>query len=101
MRHRSVADLMTPTGVSVAPETTFEEVARLLDEFGITAMPVADERNRPPGVVSEADLVRHSAAGTRPGTAGELMSDPAVAARPDVRAWCPHSSGSATASTAS
>lgn len=33
--------------------------------------------------VSEADLVRHRATGTRPGTAGTLMTSPAVVARPD------------------
>ncbi|MFD7976352.1 CBS domain-containing protein [Streptomyces sp. NPDC059071] len=57
MRHRRVADLMTPTAVSVVPGTTFKEIARLLDEFDITAVCVVDESNRPLGVVSEADLV--------------------------------------------
>ncbi|WMX48447.1 CBS domain-containing protein [Streptomyces roseicoloratus] len=83
MRHRSVSDLITPTAVSVVPGTTFKEIARLLDEFDITAMPVVDESNRPLGVVSEADLVRHSATGERHGTAGALMSSPAVVARPE------------------
>ncbi|WP_406364833.1 CBS domain-containing protein [Streptomyces sp. NBC_01546] len=56
MRHRSVADLMTPTAVSVQRGTPFKEIARLLDEFDITAVPVVDESERPVGVVSEADL---------------------------------------------
>lgn len=63
MRHRSVADLMTPAAVSVMRGTTFKEIARLLDEFDITAVCVVDESNRPLGVVSEADLVRRRAAG--------------------------------------
>ncbi|OKJ18079.1 hypothetical protein AMK23_35855 [Streptomyces sp. CB02130] len=83
MRHRSVADLMTPTAVSVVPGTTFKEIARLLDDFDITAVCVVDESNRPLGVVSEADLVRRRAAGDRPGTAGALMSRPVVVARPE------------------
>ncbi|WP_137991136.1 CBS domain-containing protein [Streptomyces vilmorinianum] len=83
MRHRSVADLMTPTAVSVVAGTTFKEIARLLDEFDITAVCVVDESNRPLGVVSEADLVRRRAAGTGPDTAGSLMSSPAVVARPE------------------
>ncbi|MDI3406862.1 CBS domain-containing protein [Streptomyces cavernicola] len=66
MRHRSVADLMTPTAVSVAPETTFKEIARLLDEYDITAVPVVDEADRPLGVVSEADLVRRRVRGSEP-----------------------------------
>ncbi|MEU2508981.1 CBS domain-containing protein [Streptomyces sp. NPDC007863] len=83
MRHRSVAELMTPTAVSVGRQTTFKEIARLLDEFDITAVCVVDEENRPLGVVSEADLVRHRVVGSGPDTAGALMSSPAVVARPD------------------
>lgn len=83
MRHRSVADLMTPTAVSVAPGTSFKEIARLLDEFDITAVCVVDEDNRPLGVVSEADLVCRRSAGSRPDTASELISSPAVVARPE------------------
>ncbi|MFM9373813.1 CBS domain-containing protein [Streptomyces sp. Da 82-17] len=83
MTHRSVADLMTPTAVSVAPETTFKEIARLLDEYDITAVPVVDEAGRPVGVVSEADLVRRHVHGGGADTAAALMSSPAVVARPE------------------
>ncbi|CAL9340147.1 CBS domain-containing protein [Streptomyces sp. enrichment culture] len=84
MRHRSVADLMTPEAVAVQPGTSFKEIARLLDEYGITAVPVVDEDERPVGVVSEADLLRrHTSGGQGPGTAEGLMSSPAVVARPD------------------
>ncbi|KAA6215721.1 CBS domain-containing protein [Streptomyces filamentosus] len=83
MRHRSVAELMTPTAVSVGRQTPFKEIVRLLDEFDITAVCVVDEENRPLGVVSEADLVRRHAAGSGTDTAGALMSSPAVVAHPD------------------
>ncbi|MFC8272712.1 CBS domain-containing protein [Streptomyces sp. NPDC057271] len=83
MRHRSVADLMTPTAVSVRPDTPLKEIARLLDEFDITAVCVVDEANHPLGVVSERDLVRHQATGGGGNSAGELMSSPAVPARPE------------------
>ncbi|MER5736846.1 MULTISPECIES: CBS domain-containing protein [unclassified Streptomyces] len=83
MRHRSVAELMTPTAVSVGRQTPFKEIARLLDEFDITAVCVVDEEDRPLGVVSEADLVRRHVAGSGIDTAGALMSSPAVVARPD------------------
>ncbi|MET9881836.1 CBS domain-containing protein [Streptomyces sp. NPDC006430] len=82
MRHRSVADLMTPTAVSVQPGTTFKEIARLLDEFDITAVPVVDESERPVGVVSEADLLRRRGSGNGTTTAAGLMSSPAVTAAP-------------------
>ncbi|MFF5338480.1 CBS domain-containing protein [Streptomyces sp. NPDC013181] len=83
MRHRSVAELMTPTAVSVGRRTPFKEIARLLDEFDITAVCVVDEENRPLGVVSETDLVRRHEAGSSQDTAGALMSSPAVVAHPD------------------
>ncbi|WP_149181946.1 CBS domain-containing protein [Streptomyces sp. TRM49041] len=82
MRHRSVADLMTPEAVAVQRGTSFKEIARLLDEYGITAVPVVDEDERPVGVVSEADLLRRrSAEGQGPATAEGLMSSPAIVAR--------------------
>ncbi|MCZ7461927.1 CBS domain-containing protein [Streptomyces sp. WMMC940] len=83
MRHRRVADLMTPDAVAVLPGTTFKEIARLLDEFGISAVPVVDVDGRPLGVVSEADLVRRQASGGGAPTAEGLMTSPAVVARPE------------------
>ncbi|MFH7594137.1 CBS domain-containing protein [Streptomyces racemochromogenes] len=82
MRHRSVAELMTPTAITVRPATAFKEIARLLQEFDITAVPVVDEDGRPVGVVSEADLLRRRAAGGSP-TAEDLMTRPAITARPE------------------
>ncbi|MDH6544184.1 CBS domain-containing protein [Streptomyces lavendulae] len=81
MRHRSVAELMTRTAVTVRPTTAFKEIARLLTEFDITAMPVIDASGHPVGVVSEADLLRRRPTGGA-ATAGELMTSPAVTARP-------------------
>ncbi|MEW2412856.1 CBS domain-containing protein [Streptomyces sp. NPDC046866] len=80
MRHRTVAELMTPRAVTVRPGTAFKEVARLLHEFDITAVPVVDETGHPVGVVSEADLLRRRTAGAAP-TAEDLMTSPAVTAR--------------------
>lgn len=81
MRHRSVAELMTPGAVTVRPSTAFKEIARLLQEFDITAVPVVDDAGRPVGVVSEADLLRRRNGGTP--TAQGLMTSPAVTARPE------------------
>lgn len=82
MRHRSVADLMTPTAVAVQRGTPFKEIARLLDEYGITAVPVVDEADRPIGVVSEADLMRRHTVKDGPSSAEAMMSSPVVVARP-------------------
>ncbi|MDV5143699.1 CBS domain-containing protein [Streptomyces sp. SBC-4] len=82
MRNRSVADLMTPAAVAVQRGTSFKEIARLLDEYGITAVPVVDDENRPVGVVSEADLLRRHTAKDGPSTAEAMMSSPVLTARP-------------------
>jgi CBS domain-containing protein len=86
MGYRSVGDLMTPTAVSVRPGTTFKEIARVLDEYDITAVPVVDDDGRPIGVVSEADLLRKQTSGGVGNTAGELMTSPAVVAEPEWNA---------------
>ncbi|MFG3496528.1 CBS domain-containing protein [Streptomyces sp. NPDC047928] len=82
MRNRTVADLMTPEAITVRPGTPFKEIARLLDEYGISAVPVVDEDQRPVGVVSEADLLRRRAARGDSADAAGLMSSPAVVAQP-------------------
>ncbi|MFB0627258.1 CBS domain-containing protein [Streptomyces sp. AB3(2024)] len=83
MRHRSVAELMTPTAVSVRRGTPFKEIARLLDGFDITAVPVVDESERPVGVVSEADLLRRRDGGSGANTASDVMTSPAITADPE------------------
>ncbi|MEV5973144.1 CBS domain-containing protein [Streptomyces sp. NPDC051921] len=103
MRHRRIGELMTREVVSVHGADPFKEVARTLSRRRVTAVPVVDGAGRVVGVVSEGDLLRKTAdradaPGDRPavpdldawerakaeGTrAEELMSAPAVCARPD------------------
>ncbi|WP_217139853.1 CBS domain-containing protein [Streptomyces sp. AC627_RSS907] len=100
MKHQKVCDLMSDAVVRVQRGTPFKEIAHLLQEYDITAVPVVDEENRPVGVVSEADLLQKMWGGDdeppRPGesstTAGAkasatdaagLMTSPAVCARED------------------
>ncbi|MEU0398030.1 CBS domain-containing protein [Streptomyces sp. NPDC006208] len=102
MRHRKVRELMTRDVVRVRQDAPFKEIVRLLTEHQVTALPVVDDQDRPLGVVSEKDLLRKStdqsgsadllplpdpeawerakAEGTK---AEELMSAPAVCARPE------------------
>ncbi|MEV6019238.1 MULTISPECIES: CBS domain-containing protein [unclassified Streptomyces] len=101
MRHRTVCDLMTTSVVEVRRDTGFKEIAKLLAEYDITAVPVVDDVKRVVGVVSEADLLRKEAAQLDPAgllpvlrpapsdrtkaeatTAEGLMNSPAVTARP-------------------
>lgn len=51
-------DIMTTPVFTVAPETPLKEVAALLVDRAISAVPVANEAEELIGIVSEADLVR-------------------------------------------
>ncbi|MFJ2510383.1 CBS domain-containing protein [Streptomyces griseoviridis] len=82
--HRLVADLMTPDVITVRDDTTFKEIAGLLAEHGITAVPVVDDENRPTGVVSEADLLRREADLPGPGEGSHIR----VARSDDGTASC-------------
>ena len=51
-------DVMTKAVVSVHPDTPVREIARLLLDKGISAVPVVDNDGAPIGMVSEGDLIR-------------------------------------------
>jgi CBS domain-containing protein len=73
--HGAVAtarDVMTTSVVSVSPNESLDEVARLLTFHDISGLPVCAE-GRVIGVVSEADLIGKSGE-----TVGEVMTSPAV-----------------------
>ncbi|MFH9589689.1 CBS domain-containing protein [Streptomyces luteogriseus] len=102
MQHRTVGDLMTHGVVLARQDTPFKNIVSLLSENEVTALPVVDAIGHPVGVVSEADLLRTVAARPDPSglprspnasngaraandgiTAEQLMSAPAVCARPE------------------
>lgn len=58
MNHQTVRDVMSNAVVRVQTGTRFKEIAHLLLEYDITAVPVVDAEDRPVGVVSEADLLQ-------------------------------------------
>jgi CBS-domain-containing membrane protein len=100
-----VRDVMTAAVVTVIDSATFKEIARLMDEHGVSALPVVDRDGRLVGVVSQADLLlkeeyepetrtehrplgfrwrkieRAKAAGL---VAAQLMTTPAVTVGPDA-----------------
>jgi CBS domain-containing protein len=51
--------VMSKDVVTVSLETTVVETARRMLARGVSAVPVVDAENRPLGVVSEGDLMRH------------------------------------------
>lgn len=102
MHHRTVEELMTREVVRAPRDMPFKEIVGLLAENDATAVPVVDELDRSMGVVSEADLLRKASTQADPpgriplphaeawervkaegARAEELMSAPAVCARPE------------------
>jgi CBS domain-containing protein len=49
--------VMTSVVVSVGPDTPIHEVAKILRDHGISAVPVVDKAGAPIGMVSEGDLI--------------------------------------------
>jgi len=58
----TTADVMTRDVITVTPETSVQEIARLLYEGHISGVPVVDEAGKVVGIVSEGDLIRHEGA---------------------------------------
>ncbi|HID98116.1 MAG TPA: CBS domain-containing protein [Thermodesulfobacteriaceae bacterium] len=54
---RTAKDIMTRSVITVTPDTSVKEVARLLLEHHINGMPVVGDRGEICGVVTEGDLV--------------------------------------------
>jgi CBS domain-containing protein len=74
----TAATLMTRSVVSVLPETPVREIALILAERSISAVPVVDGAGHVLGVVTEADLVRRLAglADAAPGWLTRVFADP-------------------------
>ena len=84
-----VKDLMVTGVVTVAPETSLKDVARILAERGISGLPVVDESGAVAGVVSEADILMKAqgAAPEHRSALGRLLhpADPEEEAKLDAR----------------
>ena len=58
------ADVMTSDVITVGEDASVQEVARLMAEHGISAVPVVDRERRLVGMVSEGDLLHRTETGT-------------------------------------
>jgi CBS domain-containing protein len=82
-----VQDVMTIEVVVAQPTTPVKQVARLLTDHRLSALPVVDGHERVLGVVCEADLLgdgRPLADGQPSATAGAVMTSPAVTVDPQA-----------------
>jgi CBS domain-containing protein len=101
-KRKTVAEVMTSEVVTVGPATPFKEIAKILTEREIRAVPVVDD-SAVLGLVSEADLLhkeeyraeprlpwyrrmwrRSDATKAEATRAAELMTSPPVTIRPDA-----------------
>ncbi len=88
-----VRDVMRADAVTVEKHAAVTDIARLMSDHRVSAMPVLAEDGRVAGVVSEADLLRarRQQRGHVPGRAGQpgdtaaqLMTAPAITIGPDA-----------------
>jgi CBS domain-containing protein len=106
LRHHTgrwrVRDVMTTDVVTVEKTTPYKEVARIMNDQRVSAMPVVTTEGRVAGMVSEADVLRKQERAFRrlgtglPGKtrrqraqaearrAAELMTSPAITIHPDA-----------------
>jgi CBS domain-containing protein len=80
-------DVMTPDPVCCTPNTTLDEVAKLMAHNDCGEIPVVDTADHPVGVITDRDIVcRVVAEGRNPMayTVEDYMSQPVVTVREDV-----------------
>lgn len=85
-------DVMTAPVLAVRPDTDVQDIAALLLECRISAVPVVDEGGRVRGIVSEGDLINRAEAGTRHRRSWwlEMLNGPQEQARDYLRAHGQH-----------
>lgn len=87
-RLRNVEDVMTHSTVSVDRRTAFKDIVETLRMWRLSALPVLSEDGQVIGVVSETDLPlgEQDTGAAEAGTAGQLMTRPAVTKYAALRA---------------
>lgn len=76
-------NIMTSRVVTITPDTPVVEIARLLMQWSISAVPVVEDDDRIVGIVSEGDLIRREELGTAGKARSwwlDLVSQPAALA---------------------
>jgi CBS domain-containing protein len=86
---KKVQDIMTAQPACCSPDTSLQEVARLMVEHDCGCIPVVETRSPPTpvGVVTDRDVCCRTVASGRDPlhmTAGEVMTSPAVTVTPDM-----------------
>ncbi len=61
-----VRSIMTREVVTVTEGTTIKDLCSILEEFGLSGVPVVSEAGQLTGIVSEKDIIAHQVAGLGP-----------------------------------
>lgn len=72
-------DIMTHEVISIRPEASIRDAARLLSEYHISGAPVIDREGRMAGIMTEADLI-----GKEGETVRDIMTERVVTAQEDT-----------------
>jgi CBS-domain-containing membrane protein len=72
-------DIMTHTVITIGPDATIHDVARLLSDYHISGAPVVDGDGRMIGLVTEADLI-----GKEGATVADIMTTRVMTAQEDT-----------------
>lgn len=85
MQHQTVEQLMTKSVISVSPNQTIEEAARLMNEHNIGAIPVV-ENNQLMGMVTDRDITIRSTAdgGNEKQPVSQVMTNEIVSVSPQT-----------------
>jgi CBS domain-containing protein len=80
-----VRDGMSSLVLTVGPNHTLRDAARLMAERNVGAAVILDPDSAGPGIVTERDILKSLAAGDDPTTetVGEHMTEPLISASPD------------------
>ena len=70
---KTVAEIMSRSPVCASPSDTISELAQMMDENGISGLPVTDTQNRVLGVVSKTDIIHRCLEGPIGGRTGVAL----------------------------
>jgi CBS domain-containing protein len=82
-----VRELMTENPACCSPDTSLQEVAKLMVDCDCGEIPVADDQGKPLGVITDRDIACRAVAkglDTRQTHAQEIMTSPAITIDPEA-----------------
>lgn len=78
-------DVMVSPVITVSPDTSVGEVAKLLLEHRFSAVPMVDPQGKLVGIISEGDLMHRAEAGTERQRSWWLRGFAGADTRPDIK----------------